>query len=267
MSAGPGWPAARRYQVSGRRDQHQRDADPLPMPQPRGDGRVRRWHRAGPGDRPRPEPDRVGCLDVRQPRPQRDRPASRRDRPGRGECPARHGRDGHARPAFWAVEVMAALSGTAASTTTTGCTSSNATVPMTFQTSWAALTSPLKASSRPRSAAETGTTQKLPPAGVGVPDRSWRGPMTLQDPSNGRGTDAVAEFEQLALDPCVPPAWVLPRHLHHQCGDDVVDRWSSGPVGVGPSSADEAAMPSQDRVRGDQAMAAQCAGQPTDEGG
>ena len=64
----------------------------------------------------------------------------------------------------------------------------------------------------------------------------------------------MAELEQLALDPQVSPARVLPRHPHHQGGEDVVDRWPSGPVGVGPSSADEAAMPAQDRVRGDQAM-------------
>ena len=41
----------------------------------------------------------------------------------------------------------------------------------------------------------------------------------------------------------------------------------SGPVGVGPPSANEAAMPAQDRVGGDQAMPTQCAGQPLDEGG
>jgi hypothetical protein len=74
-------------------------------------------------------------------------------------------------------------------------------------------------------------------------------------------------MRQLALDPDVAPARVLPRHSHHQNSEDVVDRWSSGPVRVGPSSADEAAMPSQDRVRGDQAMATQCAGQPPREGG
>jgi hypothetical protein len=77
----------------------------------------------------------------------------------------------------------------------------------------------------------------------------------------------VAEREQLALESQVAPAWVLPRHPHHQGGEDVVDRWASGPVGVGPSSADEAAMPAQDRVRGDQAMAMQRSGQPPDEGG
>src|SRR3954453_6582244 len=42
-----------------------------------------------------------------------------------------------------------------------------------------------------------------------------------------------------------PPARVLPRHPHHQGGEDVVDRWPSGPVRVGPPSAYEAAMPAQ----------------------
>ena len=91
--------------------------------------------------------------------------------------------------------------------------------------------------------------------------------MTPQDPSNRRGTDPVAELEQLALDPRVSPAWVLARHPHHQGGDNVVGRWSSGSIGVGPSSAHEAAMPAQDRVRGGQAMAVRRSGQPPDEGG
>ena len=64
-----------------------------------------------------------------------------------------------------------------------------------------------------------------------------------------------------------PPERVLARHLHHQGGEDVLDRWPSGPAGVGPSSAYEAAMPAQDRVRSDQAMATQWSGQPLDEGG
>ena len=65
---------------------------------------------------------------------------------------------------------------------------------------------------------------------------------------------SVAECEQLALEPLVSPSGVLPRHPHDQRGERVVDRWSSGPVRVGPPSADEAAVPAQDRVRGDQAM-------------
>ena len=109
--------------------------------------------------------------------------------------------------------------------------------------------------------------QELPPAGVGLPDRRWWDAVALQDPPDGRGAHAVAEFEQLALDSHVPPARVLLRHPRHQGGERVVDRWPSAPVRVGPSSTHEAAMPTQDRVRCDQAMATQCAGQPRDEGG
>ena len=102
--------------------------------------------------------------------------------------------------------------------------------------------------------------QELPPAGVGVPHRRWWDPVASKDPPDRRGADAVAECEQFALDPDVSPARVLPRHPHHQVGEDVVDRWPSGPVRVGPSSADEAAMPAQDGVWGDQAMRSQGSG-------
>ncbi len=77
----------------------------------------------------------------------------------------------------------------------------------------------------------------------------------------------MAELEQLALEPDVAPARVLSRHPHHQGGEHVVGRWPSGPVGIGRSLADEAAMPAQDRVGCDQAMATQCSGQPPHQGG
>ena len=48
--------------------------------------------------------------------------------------------------------------------------------------------------------------QELPPAGVGVPRRSRWDPVSLKDPPDCRGADAVAECEQLALDPRVPPS-------------------------------------------------------------
>jgi hypothetical protein len=76
--------------------------------------------------------------------------------------------------------------------------------------------------------------QELAPAGVGVSRRRRRGPVAAQDPTDRRGADGVAEFEQFALDPAVAPARVLPRHPLHQLGDDVVDRWAAGPVRVGP---------------------------------
>ena len=43
--------------------------------------------------------------------------------------------------------------------------------------------------------------QELPPTGVGMPGRCRWDPVALEDPSDRRGADAVAEFEQLAVDP------------------------------------------------------------------
>ena len=82
-----------------------------------------------------------------------------------------------------------------------------------------------------------------------------------------RGADTIAEFEQLALDPPIAPARVVSRHPRHQRGKDVVDRWPSRPVRLGPLAAHEAAMPTQDGARSDQTMATQAAGMPPDEGG
>jgi hypothetical protein len=87
--------------------------------------------------------------------------------------------------------------------------------------------------------------QELPPTGVGVPRQSRWDPVTLQDPPDRRSADTMAELEQLALQPDIPPARVLPRHPHHQGDQDILDRRPPGPVRVGPSSTHEAAMPTQ----------------------
>jgi hypothetical protein len=64
----------------------------------------------------------------------------------------------------------------------------------------------------------------------------------------------MAELEQFALDPPVSPVRILPRHTRHQPGKDIVDRWPSGRTCVGPFPANEAAIPAQNRVWGDQAI-------------
>jgi hypothetical protein len=109
--------------------------------------------------------------------------------------------------------------------------------------------------------------QELPPAGVGVPERRRWNPVALEDPTDRRGADSMTEFEQFALHSPVTPSRVLRRHLHDQCRDGVVDRRASGLVRVHPLVVYQAAMPAQNRVRGDQAMAAQRSGQPLDERG
>jgi hypothetical protein len=73
--------------------------------------------------------------------------------------------------------------------------------------------------------------QELPPPGVGVADRRRWDPVALEDATDRRGADTMAEFEQLALDPPIAPARVVPRHPRHQRGKDVVDRWPSNRFG------------------------------------
>src|SRR3954447_13941662 len=49
--------------------------------------------------------------------------------------------------------------------------------------------------------------QELPPAGIGMTQRRWWDPAALEDPPDHRRADAVAELEQLALQPHIAPAW------------------------------------------------------------
>jgi hypothetical protein len=109
--------------------------------------------------------------------------------------------------------------------------------------------------------------QELSPAGVGVPRWRRRDPVAAQDPADRRGADAMAEFEQLALDSAVSPGRVLSRHPTDQRGEGIIERWSSGLVRVGPPSAHEASVPARDRSRGDQAVAAQRRRQAPDQSG
>jgi hypothetical protein len=74
--------------------------------------------------------------------------------------------------------------------------------------------------------------------------------IMLQDPPDRRSADTMAELEQLALQPDIPPARVLPRRPHHQGDQDILDRRPPGPVRGGPSSTHEVAMPTQGLVAG-----------------
>src|SRR5882672_5656796 len=74
----------------------------------------------------------------------------------------------------------------------------------------------------------------------------------LEDPADGGCADPVAELEQLALDPLVPPAVVLGGEPLDERGDLGADRRPSCPVGVGPLAGDQAAVPAQDGAGGDQ---------------
>ena len=68
----------------------------------------------------------------------------------------------------------------------------------------------------------------------------------LQDPADRGRADPVAEFQQFALDPLVPPAVVLGGKPFDQRGDLGADRRPSCPVGVGPLASNQTAVPAQD---------------------
>jgi hypothetical protein len=65
----------------------------------------------------------------------------------------------------------------------------------------------------------------------------------------------------------VSPVRILPRHLHHQPGKDIVYRWPSGRTWVGPFLRMRRRCQRRNRVWGDQAMSPPCSGQPPDQGG
>src|SRR5215207_10474628 len=72
-----------------------------------------------------------------------------------------------------------------------------------------------------------------------------------------RIVDAPTELEKFALDALVGPGLVLAGHPFDQRGDHRVDRWATGAARVGPLLGDQAAVPAQDRGRGDRVMPAQ----------
>jgi hypothetical protein len=94
--------------------------------------------------------------------------------------------------------------------------------------------------------------QELPPGRVGVPLRCRGDLQGLEDPADGGRADPVAEFQQFALDPPVPPAVILGGEPLDQRGDLGIDRRPSCAVRVGPLAGDEAAVPAQDGTWGDQ---------------
>ena len=64
--------------------------------------------------------------------------------------------------------------------------------------------------------------------------RCGRYSQTFQHPPDRRDADPVAKTQQLALDPLVASARVLPGHAPDQCGESRLDRRSAAPGRVGP---------------------------------
>jgi NAD(P)-dependent dehydrogenase (short-subunit alcohol dehydrogenase family) len=68
--------------------------------------------------------------------------------------------------------------------------------------------------------------------------RRGRDLQCLQDPADRGGTDPVAELEQLALDPLVPPAVVLGGEPPDQRGDLCANWRPARAARIGPSAGD-----------------------------
>ena len=77
----------------------------------------------------------------------------------------------------------------------------------------------------------------------------------------------MPDLEQLALDALVAPALVLAGHPFDQRGYFRVDRWATEAIRVGPLLGHQAAVPSQNRCRSDQAVTTQHHRQASDQGG
>jgi len=112
-------------------------------------------------------------------------------------------------------------------------------------------------------------TQELPPAGPGSTRRRWQA-MTAEDTADGLVRAAHAELEQLALDPPVTPARVLPGQAQDQLSTLGDQTRASAPGAAGeqrPLAPDEIAMPAQQGLGADQEAGPGRARQPLAEAG
>ena len=77
--------------------------------------------------------------------------------------------------------------------------------------------------------------------------------MAAQGRADRGGRDLDAEPEELALDALVAPARVLPGQADDQLLDVLIERRSpESTTGIGPGAGDQAAVPAQQRLRGDE---------------
>ena len=90
----------------------------------------------------------------------------------------------------------------------------------------------------------------------------------IQDLPDGAGRDLVAQADQFALDPAVPPRQVLRGQPQHQLADLSVDRWPARPgTGVRPMPSNELPVPAKEGRRGDNERRPLLAGQQPRQGG
>jgi len=100
------------------------------------------------------------------------------------------------------------------------------------------------------------SVKELGPGGTRASRRRVGAP-TLQDRPDARWGDGDAHGGELAMDPLVAPGRVLTSQPDDEGGCGCGDRGSTGPtVWVGPASADEVAVPAQQRGRLDEEASA-----------
>ena len=104
------------------------------------------------------------------------------------------------------------------------------------------------------------------PLGV-YPAGRWARVRGGQDAADGVGVDVVSEPGELALDAAVSPARVLPCQADDELAQLAVDARAARPVRVGPFLGDQASVPGKEGCGGDEAVAAQLAGQEPGQGG
>jgi len=89
----------------------------------------------------------------------------------------------------------------------------------------------------------------------------------FEDPADRGRADPVAELEQLALDPLIPPAVILGGEPLDQRGNLGADRRPAYPVRVGPPPCDQAAVPPEHGAGRDQPVQSQPSRQEPDQRG
>jgi hypothetical protein len=76
-----------------------------------------------------------------------------------------------------------------------------------------------------------------------------------------------AQPGQFSLEASVSPGRIVVCQAQHQGSDLVITRGPAGPVGIGPTLGDQAAVPSQQGGRGDESMVTHRTGQQPGQSG
>jgi hypothetical protein len=108
--------------------------------------------------------------------------------------------------------------------------------------------------------------QERPPAGVLLAG-CRADTVSGQDATYRAGPDPVTKPLQFALDSAVAPPRIVAGQAQYQVSDLVADRWPARRVRVGPAPAEQAAVPGQQRRRGQDPVRSYLAGQQLGQGG